>query len=312
MINPIWLRTFTTLVQQGHFTKTAHVLAMTQPGVSQHIQKLENYYDTELLNRQGKQFELTPAGEQVYQFALNLLRSEQDLKEQLLNDHPCKGLCRLSSPGALGIRCYTQLVSLQQNHRDLEIHYEIAPNHRIETELLEHRTDLGLMTCEPRSGLLSATAVSREELYLVIPASKVPARTYSDLAKLGMISHPDASHHTTMVMQNNFPDDIHNLPDLRVSGYVNQINIILYPVAAGLGFTVLPASVVQAFPDKDKIHALTLPNPVFETIYLVEKKYRQLPARYRFIRQKIEEILGTRSLSDLADRSEKKTGLRQF
>ena len=297
MINPVWLRTFTALVQQGHFTKTAHLLAMTQPGVSQHIQKLENYYQTELLNRHKKQFELTPAGERVYQFALNLLRSEQDLKEQLRNDSPHKGICRLSSPGALGIRCYTELVLLQQIYPKLEIHYEVAPNHRIEAELLNHRIDLGLMTCEPQSGLLSAIPVSREQLYLVIPASKKPPasrkliQTYKELTELGMINHPDASHHTTMVMKNNFPDDIHHLPDMPVSGYVNQINMILYPVAAGLGFTVLPASVVQAFPDRDSIQTLPLPHPVFETIYLVEKKYRQLPVRYRFIRQKIEDIL---------------------
>lgn len=72
---------------------------MTQPGVSQHIQKLEQYYQTALLNRHGKQFELTPAGEQFYQFALNLLRNEQDLKEQLRSDNPYEGVCRLSSPG---------------------------------------------------------------------------------------------------------------------------------------------------------------------------------------------------------------------
>ena len=291
MINPIWLRTFTTLVQQGHFTKTAHVLAMTQPGVSQHIQKLEQYYQTALLNRYGKQFELTPAGEQVYQFALNLLRNEQDLKEQLRSDNPYEGACRLSSPGALGIRCYSELVSLQQQYQNLKIHYEIAPNHRIEAELLNHHTDLGLMTCEPQSSLLSATPVSRELLCLVIPACAKPVKTFSDLADLGMISHPDASHHTTLVMQDNFPGYIQQLPDIKMNGYINQINMILYPVAAGLGFTVLPESVVQAFPDRDKIQTLTLPNPVFETIYLVEKEYRPLPARYGFIRQKIKELL---------------------
>ncbi|MRY60822.1 LysR family transcriptional regulator, partial [Parabacteroides distasonis] len=41
MINPLWLNTFKTLVEVGHFTQTAEKLYMTQPGVSQHIKKLE-------------------------------------------------------------------------------------------------------------------------------------------------------------------------------------------------------------------------------------------------------------------------------
>jgi DNA-binding transcriptional LysR family regulator len=42
MLNPNWLKTFVTLIDTGHFTKTAEKLFMTQPGVSQHINKLEN------------------------------------------------------------------------------------------------------------------------------------------------------------------------------------------------------------------------------------------------------------------------------
>ncbi|MGC7906805.1 helix-turn-helix domain-containing protein [Vibrio anguillarum] len=37
----MWLNTFKTLVDIGHFTKAAELLHMTQPGVSQHINKLE-------------------------------------------------------------------------------------------------------------------------------------------------------------------------------------------------------------------------------------------------------------------------------
>ncbi|MGY0583116.1 MAG: LysR family transcriptional regulator, partial [Paraglaciecola chathamensis] len=52
MINPIWLKTFCTLVDLGHFTKTADVLFMTQSGVSQQIKKLEEQLATPLLIRE--------------------------------------------------------------------------------------------------------------------------------------------------------------------------------------------------------------------------------------------------------------------
>ena len=53
MLNPQWLRTFQTLVDIGHFTRTAEMLNMTQPGVSQHIRKLEQACGYNLLNREG-------------------------------------------------------------------------------------------------------------------------------------------------------------------------------------------------------------------------------------------------------------------
>lgn len=48
MINPTWVNTFITLVNTGHFTQTAEKLFMTQPGVSQHIKKLEEQVGSEL------------------------------------------------------------------------------------------------------------------------------------------------------------------------------------------------------------------------------------------------------------------------
>lgn len=40
MINLVWLKTFCTLVEVGHFTKTADMLFMTQSGVSQQVKKI--------------------------------------------------------------------------------------------------------------------------------------------------------------------------------------------------------------------------------------------------------------------------------
>ena len=38
MINPLWLRTFCTLIDEGHFTRTAERLHMTQSGLAAYTQ----------------------------------------------------------------------------------------------------------------------------------------------------------------------------------------------------------------------------------------------------------------------------------
>mgnify|MGYP005994338707 CR=1 FL=1 len=79
MVNPVFLRSFCTLVETGHFTRTAERLFMTQSGVSQHIHKLESQLATPLLIRQGKQFTLTEAGERLYRESLSILKALSDL-----------------------------------------------------------------------------------------------------------------------------------------------------------------------------------------------------------------------------------------
>ncbi|MRI32618.1 LysR family transcriptional regulator [Endozoicomonas sp. OPT23] len=283
MVNPVWLKTFITLIEQGHFTRTAEVLAMTQPGVSQHIKKLEEYYQTSLINRFGKQFELTPSGETVYRFAQSLIESEVQLRESLIKDHPYSGICRISSPGALGLNIYPRLIELQKQYPELSIHYEVAPNHRIEEELLNNHIDCGLMTRKPKQeSVLSAHEVSSEQLCLVVPAT-FSFTGYSSLRKLGLIGHPDASHHVSLMFQENFPEEFRGIGSFPDHGYVNQINQILEPVASGLGFTVLPVSVVQSFSRPELLKMVELPCTVDETVFLVTKTHKPLASRYSFL-----------------------------
>ncbi|MGY0623020.1 MAG: LysR family transcriptional regulator, partial [Paraglaciecola chathamensis] len=94
MINPIWLKTFCTLVDLGHFTKTADVLFMTQSGVSQQIKKLEEQLATPLLIREGKSFTLTDAGMRLHTDGIKLLQCAELLEQNVKQDEPFVGPVR--------------------------------------------------------------------------------------------------------------------------------------------------------------------------------------------------------------------------
>lgn len=67
MLNTQHLITFKALVETGSFTKTAKLLGLTQPAVTQHIQKLERCLGEPLLVRHGRITDMTPAGEVLWQ-----------------------------------------------------------------------------------------------------------------------------------------------------------------------------------------------------------------------------------------------------
>lgn len=62
MLNTQHLITFQVLVETGSFTKTAKQLGLTQPAVSQHIQKLERGLGEPLFVRHGRSTAITLAG----------------------------------------------------------------------------------------------------------------------------------------------------------------------------------------------------------------------------------------------------------
>jgi DNA-binding transcriptional LysR family regulator len=112
MINPKWLQSFCTLVEVGHFTRTAERLHMTQSGVSQQVRKLEEQLGCALLVRQGKQFTLTDAGERLYREGRQLVLALANLEQRVAADPACEGLVRVMSPGSVGLKLYRRLLAL--------------------------------------------------------------------------------------------------------------------------------------------------------------------------------------------------------
>ncbi|MBD1581564.1 LysR family transcriptional regulator [Pseudoalteromonas sp. S16_S37] len=291
MINAVWLKTFCTLVEVGHFTQTAQKLLMTQSGVSQHVRKLEEQIGARLLIRQGKQFSLSDAGLRLYEKGKPLLRSLSSMANEIASDPPYEGSVRVMSPGSVGLKLYPKLLALQTRHPDLLIDYRFAPNEDIQQALCDSKIHLGFMSIRPTEADIHYELVAYEPLLLVTPKD-VPSISWQILVELGFIDHPDAAHHSGLLLSANFAQFQHS-DLLAKKGFSNQIGLILEPVSKGLGFTVLPAFAVAAFhnPDAIKVHHLNV--PVSEPIYLCTHRQTGKPNRVETVTNEALRWLST-------------------
>lgn len=290
MINQAWLNTFCTLVDIGHFTRTAETLFMTQSGVSQHIQKLEKQLETQLLIREGKSFSLTNAGQQLYQRGQQLLRSAKQLEALIKRDETFEGSVAIASPGSVGLKLYPQLLDLQQMHPKLVIKYSFAPNASIEQDLLERQLDLGLLTELTHKSELIQTKIAEEPLVLVT-SSAIKSIDWQSLNSLGFISHPDAQHHARLLLSKNFTEFEHS-DQFQCKGFSNQISLILQPVSKGLGFTVLPLHAASAFQPQQDIRIHYLNKPASENLYMCLNRHSIISKRIEFLKSLIADYLG--------------------
>ncbi|MDD3393052.1 MAG: LysR family transcriptional regulator [Clostridia bacterium] len=74
------LTTFLAVVKTGSYTAAAKLLHMTQPAVTQHIQKLEEHYGCRLFAQEGRAMRLTDDGK----FFLHYTKMQQSNERQLL------------------------------------------------------------------------------------------------------------------------------------------------------------------------------------------------------------------------------------
>ena len=286
MLNPLWLQTFVSLVESGSFTRTAQLRFMTQPGVSQHVKKLEQACDAELLVRLGKGVELTEQGRKVYQYAMTLQQHEDKLLDSLKFDSPFEGRCSIACSGALAQRIYPAVLLLQSQHPRLCIELEVAPQSNILQGIAQSHIDLGISTKRDDNDNFSYQSCGSEPLGLMLPAERADNTDSVDivttLQSLGLIQHPDALHYLNLYFS-HCGDAALAACDPAIfkrSGRINQLSQILLPVSMGLGFTVLPASTLLQFSEAAKVAMYQAPQPVVEPLYFVQSRHRQLAARY--------------------------------
>lgn len=286
MINPLWLKTFVTLIETGNFTRTAEKLFMTQPGVSQHISKLEKTCGYTLIKRGKKNFELTEQGRLVYHYANESAKNELTLLDKLSFDDPYAGCCSIACSGALALTLYPKLLDLQSKYPSLTINLKAAPNHLILTEIQQGIIDYGIVTDIPNKTLFDAVEIGQEELCLVLPkTTEIQSDIRKKIIELGMISHPDAEHYLSLYFIQSQEMSLHQLQfnDIPKRGSINQINQILQPVSKGVGFTVLPKSAVENFNKPALLTVFKPEKPVIEALYFVKKQSRELPKRYNIL-----------------------------
>jgi len=78
-----WLEDFVSLAETRSFSRSAQLRHVTQPAFSRRIQSLEAWAGTDLVDRSSYPTRLTPAGQTLYEQALEVLQSLQSTRAML-------------------------------------------------------------------------------------------------------------------------------------------------------------------------------------------------------------------------------------
>lgn len=140
------LETFISLCKVLNYTKTAELLHITQPAVSQHIKYLESIYGVKLFNYTGKNLTLTKAGKTLYDFALAMETSSTRIKEILSIPDPSEYPIKFGTTLTIGEFTMSNIISrLIRDFPSLDFTMEVGNTKVLLEKLVNGEIDFALL-----------------------------------------------------------------------------------------------------------------------------------------------------------------------
>ena len=242
------LKAFVAVAQQGSFSLAAEELHLTQPAVSKRIAQLEEQLNCQLFDRIPRAVSLTEAGQTLLPRANRILQQLAETR-QVIDDLSVgvSGTLRVAISHHIGLHRIPGIlkdyvsrypsVSVDMDFMDSEIAYE---------SVLQGKFEIAVITLAPTDppAIISHT-LWHDPLVLV-------TNPQHSLAKESAINLEKLSHHTAILpgMSTYTGRMIHQLfsaQGYRLNGSMatNYLETIKMMVSVGLGWSVLPATMVD-------------------------------------------------------------------
>ncbi len=243
------IHAFLAVAELESFSLAAERLHLSQPAISKRIRQLELELRTELFDRIGKRSLLTPNGEAFRPHAERILHElaayRSSLSRQL--DAP-SGSLSFATSHHIGLHRLPQIL------REFKIRYPLVELdlHFMDSEdacaaVLDNELELAVVTLpEKADDRLACEPVWIDRLVVVV-ARDHPLADAPELDTAALLEHPailpSSGTFTRRIINQTFADSEDRL---RIALETNYLETIKVMVAANLGWSFLPLSMVDA------------------------------------------------------------------
>lgn len=140
-----------TVAETGNITRAARKLFISQPSLSQTIQKIEDTLGQILFVRHRSGVELTDAGRQYYEMAIQVLNMYRDMENEILDaENLKKGSIRIGCSSHMGSVVFPAILpDFIFDYPNIDIKIKEDSSNIIESKLYSYELDLAIMHYNP-------------------------------------------------------------------------------------------------------------------------------------------------------------------
>ncbi len=243
------LSAFLEVAESRSFSKAGARLHLSQPAVSKRVAGLEALLGTPLFDRVGRQIGLTDAGRTLLPYARQVLRQIEDGKQAVAQlSGAVGGRLTIGTSHHIGLhRLPPVLRRFTQAYPDVDLDIHFMDSEDACRDVIHGKLELGIVTLpgEPIANLI-LTPIWNDPLAVVVaPAHAMAAKKRPRLIELADYPAvlPDERTYTHRIVKAAL--ESHGVtPRIRMA--TNYLETLKMLVAIGLGWSVLPASMLDA------------------------------------------------------------------
>lgn len=250
------LRYFLTVANEGQVTSAAKILNMEQPPLSRQLKLLEQELGVTLFDRSGNRLKLTPTGELLRVRAAALLQQFNETVAEVKEQD--EGIQGVLSIGAV-VSCISLLPQRINIFKEQypRVTYKVQEgDHFLLGEQLEQRAIELIVTRLPFEATSDSQRYSVLELpsdpfVAILPSQWSPPQSQQTLTMRELAQYPFLTlktDQTTGMHEKVVNEFRQNGLEPQILCECSSVAIILAFVAAGIGATILPKSVMASFP----------------------------------------------------------------
>ncbi len=241
------LYAFVAVANSASFSAASEQLFLTQPAISKRISALETELDVQLFDRIGRKVSLTEAGKALLTRAQSILQQVEDSKRaiQNLSGHVA-GKLSIGTSHHIGLhRLPPVLRAFTHAYPDVELDLHFMDSEEA-CHAIEHgELELGIVTLPLKpEKILHTYEVWPDPLDIVVnqshPLTELKKITPKQLAEYSAIL-PTRGTYTRQIFEHTMAK--HKL-ELKVGLSTNYLETIKMMVSVGLGWSVLPRSML--------------------------------------------------------------------
>lgn len=251
------LKAFTAVARTRSFSLAARELFVTQPAVSKRIAALEVHLNHSLFDRMGKEVRLTEAGEALLPHAHRILQAIS-AAERLVRENSGEivGILRVATSHHIGLHHLPPVLrAFASAHKNVNLQFDFLDSELAHQKVLAGECELAIVTLAPKlEPPLRAEVLWQDPLKFVVGRDHHLAQ--SQTTSLDILSKepailPDLNTYTGRLVKECF--DSRHL-DLTLNMATNYLETIKMMVSVGLGWSVLPATLID-----QHMHVLKIP-----------------------------------------------------
>jgi DNA-binding transcriptional LysR family regulator len=242
------LQAFIKVAETRSFSLAAEQLFLTQPAISKRIKQLEEQLGTHLIDRIGKQLNLTRTGELLLPKARQVMLDLQSIRQQIadMEGNPMGSLSMATSHhiGLHRLPPVLRAYSAEYPEVDLDLHFMDSEQ---ACTLIEHnQMDLAVVTLPfVTSSVLDYQIVWQDELKIVCSNTHPLTQIEKPMLEMLPLHTAILPSHGTFTREAIESALAPYKDELKISLETNYLETIKMMVSVGLGWSILPMSMVD-------------------------------------------------------------------